>query len=184
MTDKIKLNANDATVQFHAFTMIVYFMCIFGGILSDVWLGKFWTIFSLSIVYTVGSSILSIGAIPGLGISTVGTLYAGLALIAMGSGGIKPCVSAFGGDQFKLPEQARHMERFFSIFYMMINLGSLLSTAITPYLRANVHCFGENDCYSLAFGVPALLMITSIGKNFFKISKFERKTVFGEKSLH
>jgi solute carrier family 15 oligopeptide transporter 1 len=34
----------------------------------------------------------------------------GLALIALGTGGIKPCVAAFGGDQFKLPEQERQLQ--------------------------------------------------------------------------
>ncbi|KPJ03190.1 Peptide transporter family 1 [Papilio xuthus] len=85
-----------------------------------------------------------------------------LLLIAFGTGGIKPCVSAFGGDQFKLPEQERYLGYFFSLFYFSINAGSLISTFLTPILRADVHCFGENDCYSLAFGVPGLLMIVSI----------------------
>ena len=59
----------------------------------------------------------------------------GLALIAIGTGGIKPCVSAFGGDQFKLPEQERQLQTFFSVFYFAINAGSLISTALTPVLR-------------------------------------------------
>lgn len=87
-----------------------------------------------------------------------------LLLIAFGTGGIKPCVSAFGGDQFKLPEQEKYLGYFFSLFYFSINAGSLISTFLTPILRADVHCFGDNDCYSLAFGVPGILMIISISK--------------------
>lgn len=90
----------------------------------------------------------------------------GLLCIAVGSGGIKPCVAAFGGDQFQLPAQATQMASFFSVFYFSINAGSLISTFATPILRNDVKCFGDSDCYSLAFGVPAVLMITSIGKNF------------------
>ncbi|XP_045458412.1 peptide transporter family 1-like [Melitaea cinxia] len=95
-----------------------------------------------------------------------------LLLIAFGTGGIKPCVSAFGGDQFKLPEQEKYLGYFFSLFYFSINAGSLISTFLTPILRADVHCFGDNDCYSLAFGVPGILMIISIiffvaGKRFY-----------------
>lgn len=86
----------------------------------------------------------------------------GLILIAIGTGGIKPCVSAFGGDQFKLPEQAKALATFFSLFYFAINAGSLISTALTPVLREDVHCFGDKDCYSLAFGVPGVLMAASI----------------------
>lgn len=88
----------------------------------------------------------------------------GLILIAVGTGGIKPCVSAFGGDQFKLPEQAKQLATFFSLFYMAINAGSLVSTTITPILREDVYCFGEETCFSLAFGVPGVLMVVSICK--------------------
>lgn len=87
-----------------------------------------------------------------------------LFLIAFGTGGIKPCVSAFGGDQFKLPEQEKYLGYFFSIFYFSINAGSLISTFFTPMLRGEVSCFGDNTCYSLAFGVPGLLMMVSVGK--------------------
>lgn len=99
----------------------------------------------------------------------------GLALIALGSGGIKPCVAAFGGDQFKMPEQAKQMQSYFSLFYFAINSGSLISTSITPILRQDVNCFGDDGCYSLAFGVPGALMILSIfifvfGKFMYKIT--------------
>lgn len=141
-------------------------MCIFGGILSDVWLGKFRTIFILSIIYAIGCFVISISAVPSAPIlmSPKAALIIGLLLVAIGSGGIKPCVSAFGGDQFKLPEQAAQLATFFSVFYFSINFGSLISTALTPVLRANVHCFGDDTCYSLAFGVPAVLMIVSVGE--------------------
>lgn len=87
-----------------------------------------------------------------------------LLLVAIGSGGIKPCVAAFGGDQFRMPEQAKYMLTFFSIFYFTINLGSFISTLITPILRSDVKCFDEDDCYTLAFGVPGALMVASISE--------------------
>lgn len=85
-------------------------------------------------------------------------------MIAIGSGGIKPCVSAFGGDQFQLPAQATQVAKFFTIYYFTLSAGSLLSTLITPSLRQDVYCFDDEDCYSLAFGVPCVLMIVSISK--------------------
>jgi solute carrier family 15 (oligopeptide transporter), member 1 len=90
----------------------------------------------------------------------------GLVLIGLGTGGIKPCVSAFGGDQFVIPEQERQLQQFFSIFYFAVNGGSLLSTFITPILREDVKCFNYDSCYSLAFGVPAILMVVSIGNSY------------------
>ena len=88
----------------------------------------------------------------------------GLFIIALGTGGIKPCVSAFGGDQFVRPQQDRQLGAFFSVFYFSINAGSLISTFITPILREDVHCFDKDSCYPLAFGVPAILMIVAVGE--------------------
>lgn len=122
------------------------------------------TILYLSFVYTIGSVVVALGAIPTLHLPTTAVTIIGLLLIAIGTGGIKPCVSAFGGDQFKLPEQAKFLVTFFSLFYVSINAGSVLSSTITPILREEVHCFGELSCYSLAFGVPGMLMVASIGK--------------------
>ncbi|KAH8264740.1 hypothetical protein KR044_008811, partial [Drosophila immigrans] len=163
-----------ATVVFHIFTMFVYFLCVFGAIISDSWLGKFKTILYLSLVYICGSILLTLGAIGPLNLPVETFTILGLALIALGSGGIKPCVSAFGGDQFKVPEQVKQITSFFSLFYFSINAGSLISTTVTPILREDVHCFDDINCYPLAFGVPAILMIVSVvvfvlGRPLYKI---------------
>ncbi|XP_043660609.1 peptide transporter family 1 isoform X3 [Drosophila teissieri] len=163
-----------ATVVFHIFTMFVYFLCVFGAIISDSWLGKFKTILYLSIVYIAGSVLLTLGAIGPLNLPIETFTMLGLALIALGSGGIKPCVSAFGGDQFKVPEQVKQITSFFSLFYFSINAGSLISTSVTPILREDVSCFDDINCYPLAFGVPAVLMIVSViifvlGRSLYKM---------------
>lgn len=87
--------------------------------------------------------------------------FLGLALIAFGTGGIKPCVSAFGGDQFK-PGQERQLKQFFSLYYVSVNAGSLISTFVTPIFRNDIACFDRTDCYPLAFGVPAVLMVVAV----------------------
>lgn len=69
-------------------------------------------------------------------------------------------MSAFGGNQFS-PNQKKYLETFFSLFYLSINIGSMISTIITPIFRNDVKCFGY-DCYALAFGVPAAAMFLSI----------------------
>ncbi|KAJ4436486.1 hypothetical protein ANN_16517 [Periplaneta americana] len=106
----------------------------------------------------------------------------GLLLIAIGTGGIKPCVSAFGGDQFKLPQQEKQLQQFFSLFYFAINSGSLISTFLTPVLREDVKCLDQDSCYPLAFGIPAVLMIISviifvIGKRLYIIKEPEGNVV-------
>lgn len=158
---------------------MVYLMGIFGSILSDVWLGKFNTIFSLSFVYVIGSGVVASSAISAIPWSPKIILIVGLVLIAIGSGGIKPCVSAFGGDQFKLPEQTKQLATFFSLFYFTINTGSIISSSITPILKSKIHCFDQEDCYPLAFGVPAVLMLLAIGERsvFFPSGIFKETIV-------
>ncbi|CAG9781823.1 unnamed protein product [Diatraea saccharalis] len=100
----------------------------------------------------------------------------GLALIATGTGGIKPCVAAFGGDQFRLPEENQRLQKFFSTFYCMVNLGGFMGMIVTPALRRSIMCFGDDACYALGFGFPALLVLVSIvifvaGKPWYRIKK-------------
>ena len=82
-------------------------------------------------------------------------------MIAFGTGGIKPCVSAFGGDQFG-PGREKQLQWFFSLFYLSINAGSLISTFVTPVFRQQIDCSERGDCFPLAFGVPAILMIVAL----------------------
>uniref|UniRef100_A0A182IYZ6 Oligopeptide transporter 1 n=1 Tax=Anopheles atroparvus TaxID=41427 RepID=A0A182IYZ6_ANOAO len=175
LTRKLDFDDDTATVLYHTFTTLVYFMCVIGAIIADSWLGKFRTILYLSIVYTIGSGCIALGAIPTWDLNARAMTIAGLLLIAFGSGGIKPCVAAFGGEQFKLPEQAKYLALFFSMFYFAVNSGSFVSTMVTPILREDVKCFDNDDCFPLAFGVPGLLMVISIvifiiGKPLYKIS--------------
>lgn len=77
---------------------------------------------------------MSTTSLPPLGAGELAGPMIGLFLIALGTGGIKPCVSAFGGDQFT-SDQSHLLQSFFSVFYFAINAGSLLSMLITPALR-------------------------------------------------
>ncbi|XP_071598455.1 solute carrier family 15 member 1 [Heliangelus exortis] len=172
---KYFLNWTDdfSTAIYHTFVALCYLTPILGALIADSWLGKFKTIVSLSIVYTIGQAITSVSSIsdltdydhngsPDNKSVHIALSMTGLILIALGTGGIKPCVAAFGGDQFE-EEQEKQRTRFFSIFYLSINAGSLLSTIITPVLRAQecgIH--SKQRCYPLAFGVPAALMAVAL----------------------
>nr|XP_021146244.1 solute carrier family 15 member 1 isoform X1 [Columba livia] len=169
----LQWNDNLSTAIYHTFVALCYLTPILGALIADSWLGKFKTIIYLSIVYTIGQAVMSVSSINDLtdhnhdgspdSISVhIALSMIGLILIALGTGGIKPCVSAFGGDQFE-DDQEKQRSRFFSIFYLSINAGSLLSTIITPILRAQecgIH--SKQRCYPLAFGVPAALMAVSL----------------------
>uniref|UniRef100_A0A3Q3EU23 Solute carrier family 15 member 1b n=1 Tax=Labrus bergylta TaxID=56723 RepID=A0A3Q3EU23_9LABR len=169
----LKWDDDLATTIYHTFVAFCYLTPILGAIIADSWLGKFKTIVYLSIVYTLGQIVMAISAIHDItdtnkdGIPEnmsfhVALSMVGLSLIALGTGGIKPCVAAFGGDQFQ-DHQEKQRSTFFSIFYLSINAGSLLSTIITPMLRAQ-ECgiYSQQKCYPLAFGVPAALMVVAL----------------------
>ncbi|KAJ4933712.1 hypothetical protein JOQ06_030536 [Pogonophryne albipinna] len=162
-----------ATSIYHVFVAFCYLTPILGAIVADSWLGKFKTIIYLSIVYAIGQVTMAISAIHDItdynkdGTPDNMTFHVvlsmvGLFLIALGTGGIKPCVAAFGGDQFS-NHQEKQRRTFFSVFYLCINGGSLLSTIITPILRAqDCGIYSKQKCYSLAFGVPAALMLVAL----------------------
>lgn len=133
-----------AKVWFHLFLSAAYFFPVLGAIISDVWLGKYPTIIALSIVYCLGHFALAVD------VTRLGLLV-GLTLIAVGAGGIKPCVSAHVGDQFGKTNQ-HLLEQVFNWFYLAINLGAAISTLATPWLL--VH-YGPH----VAFSVPGVLML-------------------------
>ncbi|XP_014289068.1 peptide transporter family 1 [Halyomorpha halys] len=162
LKDYLHYSENNATIIYHLFIVLCYFSPIFGGIMADAWLGKYNTILYVSLLYAFGNIVLSFGSVAGLNIPHRELSLLGLFLIAVGTGGIKPCVSSFGGDQFVLPQQEQELRRFFSVFYFSINAGSVISSFLTPMLR-EYHCLGSNeDCYPLAFGLPAALMIVAL----------------------
>src|SRR5205085_8235373 len=92
-------------------------------------------VFWLSIVYCAGHLTLAfIGSPIAHTIEPKYLLVGGLLMIALGAGGIKPCVSTNVGDQFG--ESNRHLlTRVFNWFYFSINAGSALSTRVIPWLR-------------------------------------------------
>lgn len=137
------LSAEDAKSAVHLFVASAYFTPLLGAILSDWLFGKYHTIIWLSLVYCLGHLLLAV--VPGRE-----GLALGLTLIAIGAGGIKPCVSAHVGDQFG--EQNQHLlSKVFSWFYFSINFGAFLSTLLTPLL---LKYYGAH----VAFGVPGVLM--------------------------
>jgi proton-dependent oligopeptide transporter, POT family len=140
------MTTEQASVWIHNFNAAVYFTPLIGALVADLFWGKYKTILLLSIVYCAGHLVLALD-------NTRDGLFWGLALIAAGAGGIKPCVSAHVGDQFGATN-AHLLPKAFNWFYFSINLGSFFSMIITPWLRVNwgVHW---------AFGVPGVLMVVA-----------------------
>ncbi|HKP92901.1 MAG TPA: hypothetical protein VJS88_03315, partial [Chthoniobacterales bacterium] len=120
----------NADAWYHTFVSTAYFLPIVGAVLADALFGKFWVVFWLSIVYCLGHLTLAfIGSPIAHLVDPKYLLLAGLFMIALGAGGIKPCVSTNVGDQFG--ESNKHLlTRVFNWFYFSINAGSALSTLL------------------------------------------------------
>ncbi|WP_438009843.1 POT family MFS transporter [Sorangium sp. So ce321] len=145
MINYMLIHEHVAKANYHLFVSACYFFPLLGGFLSDRFFGKYRTILWLSLVYCAGHACLAVfeGSPTGF--------YAGLALIALGSGGIKPCVSAHVGDQFS--EENKHLvKHVFALFYWIINFGSFFASALIP---KTLEWFGPR----VAFGIPGVLML-------------------------
>ena len=156
------MNRSEAVARYHDFNAWVYLTPILGAFIADAWLGKYRTILSLSIVYCLGHLALALMGVPGMGAES--WMMTGLYLIALGSGGIKPCVSAHVGDQFG-QTNSHWLTKVFGWFYVAINVGAALSTLATPLL---LEYYGPH----WAFGVPGVLMAIAtvlfwMGRNVF-----------------
>ena len=138
------MSENDANKWYHLFLSANYFFPAIGAIVSDAFWGKYKMIIRLSLVYCVGSLVLAFD-------HTRFGLTLGLTLIAIGAGGIKPCVSSHVGDQFGAGNQ-HLLARAFGWFYFSVNFGSFFSILLIPVLLDK---FGAGP----AFGVPAGLML-------------------------
>ncbi|XP_037045442.1 peptide transporter family 1-like isoform X2 [Bradysia coprophila] len=158
---KLNIDPSASTAILHVNDFLVYFFTIVGGIVGDSWWGAFKTICWMLLVYAAGIAIVAVGAIESLNVSALALTCIGLITITVGSGGVRPNMNALSGIQYKLPDQAEQLNFFFSIQYFMMKFGAMTACFVAPILHADVKCFGMDDCYPLAFGVPAIVMLIS-----------------------
>lgn len=143
--DERSLAAKDV---FHTFVIGVYFFPLLGGWLADRFFGKYHTVLWLSMVYVAGHACLALFDDQPTG------FYTGLFLIALGSGGIKPLVSAFVGDQFDSSNKHR-AKVVYDGFYWIINFGSFFASLLMPLFLRDL---GP----AVAFGIPGALMAIAL----------------------
>lgn len=134
----------------HLFVFGVYFMPLFGAWLSDRVLGRYKTILYISLFYCLGHGVLALADLVQGQEQKLWLLYGGLTLISIGGGGIKPCVSAFVGDQFRA-DQGHLLRRAYGLFYWSINFGAFFAFLVIPRIA-------KDHGYGWAFGVPGILM--------------------------
>ncbi len=150
MTSELLMTEESSQSIFHLFVAILYFTPLIGAWLADRFWGRYNTILSISLFYCFGHGVLALSDLTHDIETRRAILLAGLAIIAVGAGGIKPCVSAFVGDQMKDCSPAK-ITKMYSIFYWSINLGSFFAFLVIPYTSKT---YG----YGLAFGIPGIFM--------------------------
>ncbi|KAL5550082.1 hypothetical protein UlMin_000258 [Ulmus minor] len=158
-----------------------YVTPLLGAFLADAYLGRYWTIAAFSIIYVFGMTLLTLSASlhvlepfcddknichpkgPQTAVS-----FVGLYLIALGTGGIKPCVSSFGADQFDDSDEAekKNKSSFFNWFYFSINIGALVAASVLVWIQTNVG-------WGWGFGIPAVAMAIAV-ISFFSGTKLYR----------
>ncbi|KAG6771645.1 hypothetical protein POTOM_023025 [Populus tomentosa] len=160
-----------------------YITPLIGAFLADSYLGRYWTIASFVVIYIIGMTLLTLSAsVPGLEPScdkdschpTTGqtaAFFVALYFIALGTGGIKPCVSSFGADQFDETDETEKKKKssFFNWFYLSINIGALIASSVLVWIQMNVG-------WGWGFGIPAVAMVVAVvffflGSKLYRIQK-------------
>src|SRR5438034_2974027 len=106
----------------------VWLAAIFGGVIADRWLGHYRSVLIGGAIIALGHFTLAFHALP--------FFYAGLTLIVVGTGLLKPNVSTLVGSLYEQGDERR--DAGFSIFYMGINLGAFLGPIIAGKLAESV----------------------------------------------
>ena len=167
MTEKLGFTDGQASVTMSYFIAGCYLLPLVGGYLADNFFGKYWTIVGFSLPYILGHVILGVESTP--------YMYAALALLAMGSGVIKPNISTLMGMTYdqQRPGEEKLRSDAFAMFYWAINVGASLSAFTMPLLRSK---YG----YAVAFLFPAALMLVAFlvfaaGKRHYAVEVISRK---------
>jgi POT family proton-dependent oligopeptide transporter len=106
------------------YTLCVYVLSILGGFVADSFLGARRTVLYAGIIIALGHFTLAL--------HSEATFFAGLALVALGSGLLKPNMSSMVGALYPMDDPRR--DSGFSIFYMGVNLGAFTAPLVTGYL--------------------------------------------------
>ncbi|GAV91303.1 PTR2 domain-containing protein [Cephalotus follicularis] len=175
LTSKLHEGSVSAARNVTTWAGTCYLSPLIGAVLADAYWGRYWTIAAFSTVYFIGMCTLTLSATipafkpaecvgsvcPSATPAQYAVFFLGLYLIALGTGGIKPCVSSFGADQFDDTDSTERVKKgsFFNWFYFSINLGALVSSSLIVWIQ-------DNAGWGLGFGIPALFMAIAIASFF------------------
>jgi POT family proton-dependent oligopeptide transporter len=147
---------SDATSIYGTYTGSAWGASILGGIIGDRWLGQYRSVLIGGVVIMLGHFSLVFPQMP--------FFYAGLALIVIGTGLLKPNVSTLVGSLY--PQGDLRRDNGFSIFYMGINVGALIGPLVAGYLaqRVSWHVGFASAGVGMALGLIQL----ALGRHYLK----------------
>jgi proton-dependent oligopeptide transporter, POT family len=129
MVHVLKFDDAHAGSIYGTYTGSVWAAAIFGGIIADRWLGQYKSVLWGGIIIALGHFTLAFHAMP--------FFYAGLSLIVIGTGLLKPNVSGIVGSLYERDDARR--DAGFSLFYMGINLGAAIGPIIAGYFAQEIN---------------------------------------------
>ncbi|KAK9929742.1 hypothetical protein M0R45_026828 [Rubus argutus] len=136
---------------------MVSLLPLLGAFVADSFLGRYRTIISASLLYILALSLLTLSALLPSSELQVLLFFFSLYLVAVGQGGHKPCVQAFGADQFDAqdPGECKSKSSFFNWWYFALCGASLIAILILTYIE-------DNLSWGLGFGIPCIVMVLAL----------------------
>ncbi|KAM5574832.1 protein NRT1/ PTR FAMILY 5.10 [Rosa sericea] len=130
---------------------------LLGAFVADSFLGRYRTIIVASLLYILGLGLLTVSALLTSSELQIVLFFFSLYLVAVAQGGHKPCVQAFGADQFdgQDPEECKAKNSFFNWWYFCMNAGILLTFSVLTYIQ-------DNLSWGLGFGIPCVVMVLAL----------------------
>jgi POT family proton-dependent oligopeptide transporter len=163
----LAFDTKHATSIYGTYTMSVYLTALPGGLIADRWLGP-----RLAVLF--GGIIIACGHFS-MVFQSLTFFYAGMVLIAIGTGLLKPNISAMVGGLYSENDPRR--DSGFSIFYMGINIGAVLAPLVVGFLaqhegfRSFVASMGFNPATSWHWGFGAAGIGMTIGLIIFVLNR-------------
>ncbi|CAA0233178.1 unnamed protein product [Arabidopsis thaliana] len=171
LTGPLGQSTAKAAVNVNTWSGTASILPILGAFVADAYLGRYRTIVVASLIYILGLGLLTLSASliimglskqrndasakPSIWVNTL--FFCSLYLVAIGQGGHKPCVQAFGADQFDAEDPKEVIARgsFFNWWFLSLSAGISISIIVVAYVQENVN-------WAFGFGIPCLFMVMAL----------------------